>query len=416
MRKILTVARTEYLNIVRTKAFIISIVLMPIFMGGAIVVQELVKDKIDLKERRFAVIDESGAMFDVLARACRDRPIKKDGKQVRPRFVPQQTDGDIAVRTRQVRDGSLFAYVVIPKDVVETGEVRYHTASPTSMGLPQFLRGVIDGEVKRRRFLAAQIDQALVAKLGRPIRFGTYGLQEVTASGEVAEAERVNQAQTFGIPIVVMILMFMLVMTSAPVMLNNVLEEKMQRIAEILVASVSPFQLFLGKLVGIVFVSWTLSALYLGGAGYLAFHFSVPVPGMIYVWFLLFQLLALFIFGSIFSAIGAACSELRDAQSMMMPAMLVVMIPMFVWMPVLKSPDSTFATIMSLIPPVTPFLMLLRLAIPPGPAVWEIVLSIVLTTGFTLGCVWAAGRIFRIGILSQGQTPSFARLFRWVFE
>jgi len=213
-----------------------------------------------------------------------------------------------------------------------------------------------------------------------------------------------------------MFLMFILVMTSAPVMLNNVLEEKMQRIAEILVASVSPFQLFLGKIVGIVLVSWTLSVLYLGGAAYLAARFAVPVPPALFAWFLLFQLLALFIFGSIFSAIGAACSEIRDAQSLMMPAMLVVMIPMFVWLPVLKSPDSGFATAMSLIPPVTPFLMMLRLAVPPGPAAWEIAAGVLLTAGFTLATVWAASRGFRVGILSQGQTPSLTRLFRWVFE
>jgi len=422
MRKVLTVARTEYLNVVRTKAFVISVVLLPVFMGGAIVVQEFLKDKVDLETRRFAVVDRSGSLHGALERACANRVVEEDGRQVRPRFEPVRASGQggggdgIGNLAAKVRDGELFAYVVIPEDVVEGGEVRYHTASPTSTALPQFLRGVVDAAVKERRFRDAGVDQALVRRLGRPVPFGTYGPQEVTASGEVKEGERVDQLRTFGIPAVAMFLMFILVMTSAPVMLNNVLEEKMQRIAEILVASVSPFQLFLGKIVGIVLVSWTLSALYLGGAAYLAARFSVPVPPSLFAWFLLFQLLALFIFGSIFSAIGAACSEIRDAQSLMMPAMLVVMIPMFVWLPVLKSPDSGFATAMSLIPPVTPFLMMLRLAIPPGPAAWEIAAGVLLTAGFTLATVWAASRVFRVGILSQGQTPSLTRLFRWVFE
>jgi ABC-type Na+ efflux pump permease subunit len=132
------------------------------------------------------------------------------------------------------------------------------------------------------------------------------------------------------------------------------------------------------------------------------------------LWFLLFQLLALLIFGSIFSAIGASCSEIRDAQSMMFPAMLLIMIPLFTWMPVLQSPSSTFARMVSLFPPATPMLMLLRIAIPPGPPWWEIVLGVVLTFGFMLACVWASAKIFRIGLLSQGQAPSLARLVAWL--
>ena len=134
------------------------------------------------------------------------------------------------------------------------------------------------------------------------------------------------------------------------------------------------------------------------------------IPASHYVWFILFQLLALFIYGSIFSAVGAACTEIRDAQSMMFPAMLGMLVPMWVFLPIIQSPSSAFARVMSLIPPFTPMLMMLRISVPPGPPWWEIALSVVLTVLFMLGCVWASAKIFRIGILSQGQTPSFARL------
>jgi ABC-2 type transport system permease protein len=126
--------------------------------------------------------------------------------------------------------------------------------------------------------------------------------------------------------------------------------------------------------------------------------------------------LALLIFGSIFMGLGAACSELSDAQSMMMPAMLMAMLPMFVLSVVLQEPDSPFSVIISLFPPCTPFLMLMRIAIPPGPALWEIILGVALTLGFTLVCIWAAGKVFRIGILAQGQAPSFRKLFTWILS
>ena len=114
--------------------------------------------------------------------------------------------------------------------------------------------------------------------------------------------------------------------------------------------------------------------------------------------------------------IGAACNQLSDAQSMMMPAMVLAMLPMFVIGAVLNEPDSSFSIFVSLFPPCTPFLMLMRLAIPPGPEFWEIILGLILTLGFSFICIWAAGKVFRIGILSQGQAPTFRLLATWIFS
>jgi ABC-2 type transport system permease protein len=163
-------------------------------------------------------------------------------------------------------------------------------------------------------------------------------------------------------------------------------------------------------------VSLTLSLLYLGSIlgmlarGGLLHHVPLDLVG----WFFLFQVMALFIFGSMFLAIGAACNEIRDAQNLMFPAMVLVVAPMMVWLPIVQSPHSPFAVTMSLIPPFTPTLMMLRLATPAGVAWWELILAIGLTSLFMLFCVWAAGRIFRVGILAQGQAPSLFRLLTWI--
>ncbi|MHC4550931.1 MAG: ABC transporter permease [Planctomycetota bacterium] len=426
MSKVWRVAKNEYLNIIRTKAFIISIVLMPVLMGGAIAIQALLGDKVDLSDRRFAVVDETGRLFDGLKRAADRRNTgeifrTRDGErdQLQPRFRPEAASQDPAQLSARVRSGDLFAYVVVGEGVIAgEGEIAYHTGTPTYQDLPNWLRGALNAEIRRLRFAEHDLSQELVRQLTRPARWGQYGLVEVTEAGEVKEAEKVNQLATFGVPAGAMWLLFMLVMMATPALLNNVLEEKMQRIAEILVSSVSPFELFLGKLLGTVFVSWTLAVLYLGGITYVLLYFGVAdvVPVSLYFWLLFWQLMALLIFGSIFSGIGAACSEMRDAQAMMGPAMLILILPMFVWFIVLRQPDSPFAVGISLFPPATPFLMLLRLAVPPGPALWEISLAILLTVAFTLACVWAASRIFRIGVLAQGQAPSFRRLLSWVFS
>ena len=107
---------------------------------------------------------------------------------------------------------------------------------------------------------------------------------------------------------------------------------------------------------------------------------------------------------------------MRDAQSLMTPAMIFIMIPFFCWGIILKNPNSTFATLVSLFPPATPMLMMLRIAVPPGPPWWEVLLGVILCGASIVLCVWAGGKIFRIGILAQGQAPSFARLLSWVIS
>ena len=427
MNKVIRVAKTEYLDFIRTKAFILSVVLMPVFTGGAIGIQILLQDQTDLSDRRFAVVDHTGYLFQALEEAAEQRNqyaifAQDDGgkKQMQPRFLPQRTDADAVELSERVKEGKLFAYLILEKDLGEGvgGEIAYHTEAPTYQLLPNWIRETINGSIRAKRFADAGIDQVLVGQLNQFVALRKYGLVERAASGAVTKAEQVNEISAFGVPMGAVILMFMVVMMAAPALLNGILEEKMQRIAEILVASVSPFELFLGKLLGIVGVSWTLSSLYLSGITFLAFHFDFAdaIPLSLYLWFIVFQVLALLIFGSIFMGLGAACSELSDAQSMMMPAMLMAMLPMFVLSVVLQEPDSPFSVIISLFPPCTPFLMLMRIAIPPGPALWEIILGVALTLGFTLVCIWAAGKVFRIGILAQGQAPSFRKLFTWILS
>jgi len=140
---------------------------------------------------------------------------------------------------------------------------------------------------------------------------------------------------------------------------------------------------------------------------------NILSPGLIAA-LALFLFLAILLYGSLYTAVGAACSELKDAQSLMMPVMLLSMIPVFVWTAVLKNPASPLSVGMSLFPPASPFLMLMRLALRPAPPAWQVALSVVLTTLTAMAIVGAAGKIFRTGLLMQGKPPSFVELARWV--
>ena len=213
-----------------------------------------------------------------------------------------------------------------------------------------------------------------------------------------------------------MYLLFLAVMMSAPYMLNAVIEEKMSRISEVLLASVTPTQLLAGKLMGIASVSVLLALIYLAGGIY--FAFSSGEWGLVQLdllpWFIVFLLCAVLIFGSVFLSIGAACSDLKDAQSMMQPSMFFLLIPIFMAPIILSAPNSTLSIVVSLVPTATPFLMLLRLAMTPPPPVWQVALSLVLTAGTAMLFVWAAGRIFRVGLLMQGKAPNLPELIKWI--
>ncbi len=192
----------------------------------------------------------------------------------------------------------------------------------------------------------------------------------------------------------------------------------MQRIAEMMLGSIRPFELMMGKLVGLMGVSLTLAALYLGGAYWAAHHFGMMelISPTILAWVRAYLILAILMYGALFIAVGAACADIRDTQTMLWPVMLLAMLPLFVWINVAKEPASTFATAISFIPTATPMLMLIRVAVPPGIAWWQPALGLVLMAVTTVFCVYAAGRIFRVGILMQGKGASVRDLARWVFR
>ena len=236
------------------------------------------------------------------------------------------------------------------------------------------------------------------------------------ASGAAKPAEQVDRARAALVPMVLMFLVFIPVMTITPQLLNNVIEEKMSRISEVLLGSVTPFELMLGKLAGAGGVSIVIGFVYTGAAYAAAIYFGLAgmVSVGLIVEFALFLALAFLLFGSLYLAIGSACNTIKDAQSLMMPVMLVTIFPMMMLGPILKTPDSAFAVATSFFPFCTPYIMLMRAALNPPAPLWQVLLSIVTTGATTLGVVWASGRIFRVGLLMQGKAPTFGEMLKWV--
>lgn len=423
MNKILIVASSEFGTLVRSKAFIISLVLMPVIMVGSILLVRATRDTRDDRPRRFAYVDHSGVIGAYLESAAAARNADPSaGAPFHPVAVDPMSAPEDELRIQlsdRIRSKELFAFVEIPADVVDpaaTDDVRYYSAHPGYQPLPQWLRLAINEAVLGRRFQDAAVDPQLVSRLMRPAAINKLGLFERDQEGGLKAAEEVDEIRTYAVPGFMLILMYITVMSSAPQLLNSVIEEKMSRISEVLIGSVTPFELMMGKLLGCVSVSLVLSLIYgVGGAlvaqyyGYLG-ALTLQAAG----WFLLYLVMAVLIFGSLFVAIGAACTDLKDSQNMMTPVMVLIVLPLVTWAGVIRAPDSTTSTVLSLIPTATPFLMLLRISIPPGPPLWQILLSVLLAGFTTLVVVWGAGRIFRTGLLMQGKSATLGEMIRWV--
>jgi ABC-2 type transport system permease protein len=430
MSRILVVATTEFLTLVKTKAFIIGILMLPVMLGLSFGFQIFAARHADLDDYKFAVIDRTGTLYPVIAQAAESHNENAGAGQVRtgPHFLASPVDasaGDLSsVRadlSSRVRKKELFAFVDIPASVLDVtrtdpDQIDYYTETPSYDSLPGWLNQVLQKEITGRRFASASVDRNLVAQLTRPARVTTLGLVERKADGTVSEAKRVNEIATFALPFGMMYLLFIALMSSAAPLLTAVIEEKMSRISEVLISSITPTQLMLGKLVGVAGVAVLLALIYLGGGVYALLQVGqgeLLQPSLL-VWFVVYLLCAVLMFGSVFIAIGAACSDLKDSQSMMQPIMVFMLLPMFMSPIVMRQPNAMISVAASLFPTASPFLMLIRLAMSPPPPLWQVGLSVVLTLGTTALCIWAAARIFRVGLLMQGKPPNLPELMKWI--
>lgn len=439
MRKVLVIAVREYLAVVATKSFLVGILLMPILMGGGFVVQYFLRDQVDPRPKHYAIIDRtvSRAFYPLLEQAAEQRnQALTDGegsKPTRPPFLLEDATptagADLAMLrlelSERVRKGELAGFLEIGPDILqpnanaESATVRYQTNRPSQQAFPRWAEATLNSAVQARRAGSKNINLADVNLIIQPVPLSSKGLTERDPrTGDIREPADQNPVVAFLLPGGLVILMFMLVMMGAAPLLQGVMEEKMQRVAEVLLGSVKPFQLMLGKLIGMAAVSMTLASIYLAGA-YWAVHrygYAEYLSLEVIAWFVVYLVLAVFMYGSLYAAVGAACTDPKEAQTMLLPVSLVTMMPLFVWLNVVQEPTSTFSTLASFFPPATPMLMVARLAVPPGIPWWQPALGVILVLGMTLLCVYAAGRIFRVGILMQGKGPSFAELARWVIR
>lgn len=450
MNKIKTIAVREYWAMVATKAFLLSIVMMPILMFGGIFAMRLISKVGGIKERKILVYDGTGKLFgplDMLAKAINkeiekaaedeNSELNKGGFGERENYflerleVEQLTDAKRAEICRKIKDGEYYAFLEIPPDIIEakpesnavddggrTGpshEIIFRSQNSALASSRVWIERSLTDIVTAMRLAQHNIDPEIVKQASRKVHVAGKGLLELDADGNVIVKKEKSEIASIFMPFGVMMLMFMVIFLAAQPALESVLEEKSQKIAEVLLGCANPFQLMIGKLIGVVGGSLTVFSVYITGIIYFASSQNYDIPFHILPWFIAFQILGVFFFAAMFMAVGASVNQLKEAQSMLLPIWMLMMSPMMIWFVVIRDPNGAIATGMTFFPPATPTMLMLRMATGQTVPIWQPLVGLVIMVVSTLFVVHIASRIFRVGILWQGKTPTFKELVQWAF-
>jgi ABC-2 type transport system permease protein len=321
-----------------------------------------------------------------------------------------------------VDDGELFAYFVIGPDPLSVDEShKYVSNNLTDKDLQQWMQRLASAEIEARRFEHEHIDPEVARRIQRPLAFDE---KRVSATGEESAVEKQDTLRQWA-PVAFVYLLWVSIFTIAQLLLTNTIEEKSNRIVEVLLSSISPMELMVGKILGIAATGLTTIGSWI--VCFLVFlkflprmldlpadlDLTVLVSDPIYLAsFVAYFLLGFLFYASILVGLGSACNSIKEAQNLMAPVMILLMLPLLSMIPVSQDPNGKLAVVLSFIPPFTPFVMMNRAAGPPEP--WEYAVTSVLLVLSIAGAFWAAAKVFRVGVLMTGKPPRLGELWRWV--
>lgn len=337
----------------------------------------------------------------------------------RGRYQRVPAEGDLMKR---VGEGRLFAVLDIGKDPVKDNSGFSVTSrNLTDTDLKEWYEGLASRVVRDRRLEMEKISATKAAWLNTPTAFTARTISEKGEETSVGAKDRLRQMAPM---VFVYLLWISIFMISSQLMLSTI-EEKSTRISEVLLSSVSPVQLMGGKIAGVAATglltisTWILSAFFaikylprlMGATTAPDFSGIISDPTFV-VSFVVYFVLGYLFYTAILMSIGAVVNTIQEAQSFQTPVMLMLMLPIFAMVPISRDPNGTFARVLSFIPPFTPFVMMNRAAGPP--ALWEYIVSTLLLIAAVVFALWAAAKVFRIGILMTGKPPKAREIFQWI--
>ncbi len=402
----------EYLERVKRKSFIITTILMPLFMLGLMVVPALIAMVSTPDKQRIAVIDNSGLLAARL----------QNSSEVS--FTVVDSDLDAAKADEQY-----YGVLEIGRDVVDNpSDVRLYTHGPASMMVEQLISGQLESGIESIRLGRYNIDnlEQILNSVHAKVALSTMRIDKAD--------EETSSGLSYGMGLAMAFILYMIILMYGQMVMTSIIEEKNNRVLEIVVSSVKPSVLMAGKIIGVGLVAltqiliwaaivlsftvWAMPAIIgslsgidsdfagvlsqLGDAGYVA---------MLFVYMILFVVGGYLFYSSIYAAIGSAVDNIQDASQLQMVAVLPIIIGIVLAPSVINNPSSGAAFWGSIVPFTSPMVMMAR--IPFGIPLWEILVSLVLLYASSVALIWLAAKIYRVGIFMYGKKPTFGELLRW---
>ena len=412
MRQVWVVLRREYIERVKTKGFIIATIAMPVLMIGLIGLSAFLSIQAERSERDLALVDLTGQLGETVAAG-----LEAVGYDV------ELVDSDVGLQEmdRRVTEDEIEAYVVLDNLTIQEGTFAYRGNEAP-------------GRVRAALFENVVVETVLELRLS--FAGNTAGLRELLAGGrlsfeslgeEQSEMERVSGIAT---GFAGAFLLYFTMLFYGAYVLRSVLDEKRNRVVEVVVSSISPWRLMLGKILGVGSMGLTQVGIWVGCAALIGLlgipmiaanwpavdvgELSQLMPGAGSLGLLLvFFLLGYFLYSSLFAAVGAMCSTEEEAQQAQFPVMMLLIIPFILQMTSIEGSGLPWMDWAALFPFFSPIMMYPRAVVGAVPW-WMVATSLVLMVAALIGTAWVAGRIYRVGILMQGKRPTLRELVRWI--
>lgn len=420
MHDAILIVRREFRERVASRSFLIGTVIFPLIMIGLILLPKLVGS--GGTERTIIVINDGpagvGAAF---AAALGATPTSADENTYDVKVVPGPYTAVRESLNSQVERKEIDGYVVLPAEVLTSGTIMFRARNVGSFAVMRDLRSAGTRAVQSERLKTAGISAQAVAALIAPVNVDEA---KITSRGE----ERGGALSTFLAAYVVAFLIYVMTTLYGVAVMRSVLEEKTNRIAEVLMSTIRASHLVFGKIVGVgsaavtqVIIWAAILTLFVTQSHRLGDRFALPdsimqalrVEPLTGVLLFLFFLLGFFLYASVFATVGASVTSEQEAQSVQFIALLPLISPLLFLESILNAPLGRTATTLGLIPFTAPIAMPMRMASSPVPPI-EIAVSLVLLACAIAVVAWIAGKIYRVGILSTGKRPTLAELGRWV--
>ena len=415
--KVQHIIRREYLENVRRKSFVVSTLLVPVIMAAFFVLPVVFALFVPDRQYRVTVVDQVGGVGSEIAVALVDTLKSGELKYAvevidasGDRFAPEREAGIAAVQR-----GDVDIAVAIPSTVLTDGKAEYVTRETRNFNIFERFTDVVSEAVVARRLAAEGFDFTRVKALTEPVEME---MSRVSATGEVEEK---NFLAEYGLVFVFVMILYMATLSWGITISRSVIEEKSSRVIEVLLSSLTPRDLMMGKLIGVGLAGLTQLAIWaafgLALSGYAAASAvgmlaSMSIPPAVFAYLIVYFLLGFLLYSALFMVVGSACSTEQDAQQFQGLITLPMIVPLMTLMLLIQNPGSGLAVTLSMIPLFAPMMMLARIIL-LEPPMWQILLSMALLLVTIFFSITFAARIFRVGILLYGKRPNLRELIHW---